>query len=68
MAASRRIEDALREYESQFDFARRVSLSVEDRAKYMPPAKCEIGGYRWFRSKNVVCLEKYRLLKTTGRI
>jgi hypothetical protein len=22
------------------------------------------GGYRWFRSTNVICLERYRLIKT----
>jgi hypothetical protein len=26
------------------------------------------GEYRWFRSPNVICLEKYRRLKTLGRI
>jgi hypothetical protein len=26
------------------------------------------GEYRWFRSPNVICLEKYRQLKALGRI
>jgi hypothetical protein len=26
------------------------------------------GGYRWFRSPNVVCMEKYRRLKAAGHV
>ena len=26
------------------------------------------GGYRWFRSPTIVCLEKYRRLKAVGQI
>jgi hypothetical protein len=56
---------ALAEYEAKYEFARQVVLPVEDRIRYMPQAKWE-GGYRWFRSPNVVCLEKYRRLKAAG--
>ncbi len=54
---------ALAEYEAEHAFAREITLPVEDRAKYMPGARWD-GGYRWFRSPNVVALEKCRLLKT----
>jgi hypothetical protein len=57
MAASDRIEKALAEYEAAHEFARQVTLPFEDRARYMPRVTWQ-GGYRWFRSPNVVCLEK----------
>ena len=38
------------------------TLPEEDRQLYMPNAPWH-GGYRWFRSPNVICLEKCRLLK-----
>jgi hypothetical protein len=62
MMQSIRILDALAAYEVEYEFARQVSLPVEDRMKFMPQAKWE-GGYRWFRSPNVICLEKVRRLK-----
>jgi hypothetical protein len=39
-------------------FLREWTIPAEDRAKYtsLPWA----GEYRWFRSPNVVCLERYR--------
>lgn len=67
MPASERITDALAEYEAGYEFARLVTLPVEDRAKYMPQAKWS-GEYRWFRSHNIICLEKYRRLKAAGRL
>lgn len=68
MAASDRIEKALAEYEAEHVFARQVTLPVEDRMKYLPVGTVPSGGYRWFRSPNIVCLEKYRRLRTAGRI
>ena len=67
MPEPKRITDALAEYEAEHEFARQVSLPVEDRAKYMPQVKWS-GEYRWFRSENIICLEKYRRLKAAGRI
>jgi hypothetical protein len=61
----KKLAAALAEYEAKYVFARQVVLPVEDRIRYMPQAKWE-GGYRWFRSPNVVCLEKYRRLKAAG--
>jgi hypothetical protein len=61
------IAEALAQYEAEHDFARQITLPVEDRVKYMSEVKWE-SGYRWFRSLNVVCLEKYRFLRAAGRI
>jgi len=38
-------------------------LPVEDQLRLMPGARWQ-GGYRWFRSANIICLEKIRLLKS----
>jgi hypothetical protein len=62
----RTITEAIAEYDKEHAFARRLTLPEEDRAQYTS-ARWE-GGYRWFRSPNVVCLEKYRRLKALGRI
>jgi hypothetical protein len=57
--------DTLRElvehYDQQHEFLRRFTIPEEDRAKYTS-ARWN-GGYRWFRSPNVLCLEKFRQLK-----
>ena len=68
MAASDRIEKALAEYEQEHAFARQVTLPVEDRHEIFAGGGIPNGGYRWFRSPNIVCLEKYRRLKAAGRI
>jgi hypothetical protein len=60
------ISMALVEYDDEHAFARQLFLPEEERAKY-PAVKWD-GGYRWFRSPNVVCLEKYRRLKALGRV
>jgi hypothetical protein len=67
MVATKRITEALAEYEAEHEFARQVSLPVEDRAKYMPQVKWS-GEYRWFRGENIICLEKCRRLRAAGRI
>jgi hypothetical protein len=45
-------------------FWRKLILPEEDRRLYTSTPWT--GGYRWFRSPNVVCLEKYRRLKRRG--
>jgi hypothetical protein len=60
------ISTAITKYDEEHAFARQLILPEEDRAKY-PAVKWD-GGYRWFRSPNVVCLEKYRRLKALGRV
>ena len=53
---------ALAQYEAEYADYRKIILPEEDRRIYMSNAPWQ-GGYRWFRSPNVICLEKYRLLK-----
>jgi hypothetical protein len=55
------IEQELAEYEAKHDFARQVTLPWEDRMATTHEWK---GGYRWFRSDNVVDLLKVRLLRS----
>jgi hypothetical protein len=48
------ISEALAEYEEEHEFARSILLPEEDRPMLSPiPWQ---GGYRWFRSPNVICL------------
>jgi hypothetical protein len=54
------IAHALEQYESEHELARRLLLAEEDRIALNLPWT---GGYRWFRSSNVVCLEKFRRLR-----
>ena len=60
------ISEALARYEEEHGFARSILMPEEDRlAITRLPWQ---GGYRWFRSPNVICLEKARRLKALGRI
>jgi hypothetical protein len=56
-----RIKDRIGRYDEKYGFLRQCTIPEEDRARYTS-AKWD-GGYRWFRSPNVVCLEKYRRVK-----
>jgi hypothetical protein len=67
LSTDRRIADALAEYEAKYETVRRMSLPVEDKLPYMQRIIRDTDGYRWFRSPNVICLEKYRRLKAAGR-
>jgi hypothetical protein len=58
----RSLADQLAEYEAKHAFVRTITLPVEDRLKLMPGVKWS-SGYRWFRSTNVICLEKCRTLR-----
>ena len=60
------IQEVLEAYDREHAFARSVLLPEEDRAK-LTAARWE-GGYRWFRTRNVVCLEKAQRLRAEGRI
>jgi hypothetical protein len=60
----RTLQEALAEYEAQHETVRRMSLPVEDKLPFMPRIIRDSGGYRWFRSPNIVCLEKYRRFKS----
>jgi hypothetical protein len=43
-------------------FLRSIIFPEEDRHLYTSLPWC--GGYRWFKSKNVVCIEHYRRLES----
>ena len=60
------IQEAIAQYDEKHSFAQQLTIPEEDRAKYTS-AKWA-GGFRWFRSRNVVCLEKYRLLARRQRL
>lgn len=55
------LKDQLAQFDEDHDLLRQLIIPEEDRAKYTL-AKW-FGEYRWFRSPNVVCLEKARRLK-----
>jgi hypothetical protein len=65
MAERKQISDALAEYEARYTFAREITLPVEDQLRYsfQWPQGQRGEGYRWFKSPNVICLEKVRRLK-----
>ena len=48
-------------------FLRQLVLPEEDRRRRFPTSVWT-GGYRWFRSKNVIPLERYRTSKEIDRI
>ena len=58
--------EALTQYEEEHEFARSILLPEEDR-RILSPIPWQ-GSYRWFRSPNVICVEKARRLKALGRI
>jgi len=58
--------EAMALYEEEHEFARSILLPEEDR-QILSPIPWQ-GGYRWFRSPNVICLEKARRLRALGRI
>jgi hypothetical protein len=51
------IGERIKRYDKRYSFLRQYSLPEED----VPVQYRKAGGYRWFRSANVVCLEKARL-------
>jgi hypothetical protein len=52
------LTEAVRRFEAEHEFYRLISIPQEDWSLFTT-AKWQ-GSYRWFRSPNVVCLEKYR--------
>jgi hypothetical protein len=46
------------EYEDNDEFLRGLTFPEEDRYLFTAAAWC--GGFRWFRSPNVIPLERYR--------
>ncbi len=50
----------LEAYEEENDFLRRFTFPQEERPDWWEKWS---GGYRWFKSENVICLEKVRRLR-----
>jgi hypothetical protein len=55
------ILDRIRHYDEAHAFLRQFVLPEEDR--HLFTSVKWIGEYRWFRSPNVICLEKVRLVR-----
>ena len=53
-----------RQTEDEDAFWQKLVLPQEDRMRLGIPWQ---GGYRWFRSPNVVCLEQWRQKKAQGK-
>ncbi len=58
------LKSQLTQYDRERELLRQCTIPEEDRTKYTS-AKWS-GEYRWFRSPNVVCLEKARRLKAAA--
>ena len=59
------LKSQLAQYDEDHELLRQCVIPEEDRAKYTS-AKWS-GEYRWFRSPNIVCLEKVRRLKAASQ-
>lgn len=55
------LRNQLEQFDADHDLLRRFTIPEEDRARHTS-AKWA-GEYRWFRSPNVICLEKVRRIK-----
>jgi hypothetical protein len=55
------LKERLEQFEAEHDLLRQLVVPEEDRVRFTS-AKWS-GEYRWFRSPNVVCLEKARRLR-----
>jgi hypothetical protein len=49
--------------EKEETFWQKMILPEEDRLASLANTEWK-GGYRWFRSENIVCLEHYRVIET----
>ena len=56
------IMEQLQAYEDEHVFLRQFVVSEEDRHRFTSVKWA--GEYRWFRSPNVVCIEKARLVRS----
>jgi hypothetical protein len=50
------LAELLERYDAEHDLLRQLVISEEDRAQFT--AGKSSGEYRWFRSLNIVCIEK----------
>jgi hypothetical protein len=56
----------IEEDEDDEAFLRKLVLPEEDRRR-LYPTNPWTGGYRWFRSANVICLDQWRRKKAKGK-
>jgi hypothetical protein len=66
MGSEPTLASRLAQFDEEHEFLRRITVPEEDRSQYTSAQWS--GEYRWFRSSNVVCLEKVRRLRMAGRI
>ena len=59
------LKEQLNQFEAEHEFLRQLVIPEEDRGRYTS-AKWS-GEYRWFRSPNVICLEKARRLRCESK-
>jgi hypothetical protein len=64
--ATATLKHQLEQYDEEHELLRQCTIPEEDRAKYTSAPWS--GEYRWFRSPNVVCLEKVRRLKAASSV
>jgi hypothetical protein len=57
---------AVDQHNTQHDWLRQWAVPQEDRGKYT--SSPWTGGYRWFRSPNVIPIEQWRKKKQEGHI
>jgi hypothetical protein len=50
--------ELLEQDDSKHDLLRQLTIPEEDKAGFIPSS-----GYRWFRSTNIICIEKARRLR-----
>jgi hypothetical protein len=55
------LTELLERYDAKHDLLRDLVIAEEDRARFT--AAKSSGEYRWFRSPNVICIEKARRLR-----
>jgi hypothetical protein len=55
------LAELLGQYDAEHDLLRQLVIPEEDRPQFTVGKSS--GGYRWFRSPNVVCIEKARRLR-----
>jgi hypothetical protein len=59
------LKEQLDQFETEHEFLRQLVIPEEDRGLFTSTKWS--GEYRWFRSPNVVCLEKLRRLKCESK-
>jgi len=61
MSKAASLMELLEQYEAEHDLLRQLVIPEEDRGQFTSSGPS--GQYRWFRSPNVICIEKVRSLR-----